>query len=249
MALIASACGFTHGAVGSVASEDDGPPGDATFDTATDDSITLLDARSPAVPALVHEISAFANNSNAPLSATLPALPAAGHLLVMIGAAEHGGLTSVSGGGVATWTRATQSLSNVNIEIWYGVTNGSSATITIAFPAYSLPMWMDVSEWSGLAVSNILDGAVSKSGATSPATAGSLSASANDLVLFAVGDSKPNTFGTPTQGTWTDMITVTTNATTQTAWYRFAAAAGTVNPGVTESAHSWDAAVAAFRTP
>ena len=53
----------------------------------------------------------------------------------MIGAAEHGGLASVTGGGVATWTRATRSLNNTNIEIWYGITDGSSAAVTATFPA------------------------------------------------------------------------------------------------------------------
>lgn len=198
--------------------------------------------------AIVQQVTGAAPNTNAPLSATLGSPPASGHLLVLVGAAEHGALATVTGGGVATWTRATNSLNNSNIEIWFGVTNGSSATVTITFPTYGLPIWMAVSEWSGLTSTNVLDGTASTSGGASPAGAGTISTThAHDLVIFAVTDSSPNTFGAPTPGAWTAMTGVTATPVVQAAWYREVTAIGAYGPTVTETAHSWDSAVAAFR--
>ncbi len=198
--------------------------------------------------AIVQQVTGAAPNTNAPLSATLGSPPASGHLLVMVGAAEHGGLASVTGGGVGTWTRATNSLSNSNIEIWYGVTNGSSATVTITFPAYGLPIWMAVSEWSGLTTTSVLDVTGSTSGGASPAGPGTIATThAHDLLIFAVTDSTPNTFGAPTPGAWTAMTGVTAAPVVQAAWYREVTATGSYAPTVTETAHSWDSAAAAFR--
>src|SRR4051812_31191575 len=146
MALcVVAACGFRSGEI-----PDGGATHDVIDDSGAGSDVLPLDA-SVEVVALVQQVTGYAPNSNAPLAATLPSLPAAGHLLVMIGAAEHGGLTSVTGGGVATWTRATRSLSNTNVEVWFGVTDGSSATVTVTFPAFGLPMWLAVTEWSGMA--------------------------------------------------------------------------------------------------
>lgn len=195
----------------------------------------------------MQQITATSNNTNSPLVATLAARPSSGDLIVMIGAAEHGGLASVTGGGVATWMRATRSLNNTNIEIWYGISDGSSAAVTATFPAYQLPIWMLVTDWSSMASTNLLDVTASTSGATSPASAGSITTTfAHDLLIFGVADQTPNTFGVP-QGTWNAFTTVSSNATIQEVWYQIVTGTGTFAPGVTESHHSWDAAIAAFR--
>jgi len=175
------------------------------------------------------------------LTATLPAPPTSGRMLVMIGANVSGALTSVTGGGT-TWTLATSSTRYANVEIWFGITDGSSATVTITLNGSSSPIWMSVSEWSGLAA---LDAARSTFGATSPASAGAITTTGPDLLLFAVADSVPNTFGTPTPGTWTAM-TGTTGMYTQLEWYRTEMVAGTYVPTVSETAGAWDAAIAAF---
>lgn len=228
------------------------PGGDAASDGKATDATVSIDAPTdaappPPPPALVQQITATSNTTNTPLVATLPAVPSAGDLLVFIGAAEHGGLASVTGGGVATWTRATRSLNNTNIEIWYGISDGSSAAVTATFPAYTLPIWSLVTEWSNMASTNLLDMAASTSGATSPASAGSITTTfARDLLIFGVADQTPNTFGTP-QGTWNAFTAVSSNATIQDVWYQIVTSTGTFAPGVTESHHSWDAAIAAFR--
>ena len=225
--------------------------GDAAGDSADarrDGTIAIdapVDAAQP--PELVQQTTATSNTTNAPLVATLPAPPASGALLVMVGAAEHGGLASVTGGGVATWMRATRSLDNTNIEIWYGITDGSSAAVTATFPAYQLPIWMLVTEWSNMASTNLLDMTVSTSGATSPASAGSITTTfARDLVIFGIADQTPNTFGAP-QGTWNALTSVSSIATIQDVWYQAVTTTGTFAPSATESHHSWDAAIAAFR--
>jgi len=246
IALWIAGCGFSARSEPARDARDgiDGQTGDASRDARAD---APGDAAQLPAPALVQAITASANNSNQPLTAVLSAMPASGDLLVMIGAAEHGGLSSVSGGGVTAWTRATRALANTNIEVWYGITDGSSSQVTITFPAYGLPMWMVVGEWSNMATTNLLDMALSTSGTTSPAGAGSITtSSAREIVIFGVGDQTPNTFGAP-QGAWASLPTVTSNATVQSVWWQDLTAGATVAPTVTETHHSWDAAIAAFR--
>ena len=203
----------------------------------------IVDGPSVEQPMLVQQAKAGAPNSNNPLVATLPAPPIAGHLLVAIGADEAGRLDSVTGGGVASWSLAAQSLANTNIEVWYGVTDGSSATVTVTADQDSLPMWIVVGEWSG---ASVFDGAKSANGTTSPASAGAQSVHADDLVIFGVADQAPTTFGMP-EGGWMPLMPVSSNHTEQRVWFTVAAATGTLAPMVTETALSWDAAVAAFR--
>jgi len=57
----------------------------------------------------------------------------------------------------------------------------------------------------------------------------------------------PNAFGAPTQGPWTALTGVTATPIVQAAWYREILATGSYGPTVTETAHSWDSALAAFR--
>ena len=87
-----------------------------------------------------------------------------------------------------------------------------------------------------MASTNLLDMAVSTSGATSPASAGSITTTfARDLVIFGVADQTPNTFGAP-QGTWSALTTVSSNATIQDVWYQVVASTGTFAPSATEIA-------------
>lgn len=239
---VIAACGYTSGATA--------PGSDATVagDAAGDGKPVARDAPTPpGMPVVVQQAKASAPNGS-PLSVTLPSPPTSGDLLVMVGAANHGGLAGVSGGGVATWTRAAQSLINANIEIWFGVTTGSSSTVAISFPANQLPIWMAVSEWSGVATSNIIDGARATAGTASPAGAGAITTTnPQDLLIFGVADSAPNTWGVPSQGAWTAMTSISTPAIAQLAWYQVVSSSGSYGPQVSETAHAWDAAVAAFR--
>ncbi|HEY5924137.1 MAG TPA: hypothetical protein VIV11_20800, partial [Kofleriaceae bacterium] len=127
---------------------------------ATDDA--LPDAPPLPMAVLVQQANGFSANGGM-VSATLPALPTSGNVLVMVGAAISGSLTSVTGGG-ATWTRATSSLINSNVEVWFGVTNGSSATVTVNRTLSISSIWLVVFEWQGLDATAPLDVARSANG-------------------------------------------------------------------------------------
>lgn len=228
-------------------------------DTCERMTIDAQDARTPDVPpadAVPDAVPPTATpiqqvTSSAPiaasLSATLSAAPVAGHMLVMIGATPSGALTSVTGGG-ATWTRAASSTVNSNIELWYGVTDGSSATVTINRTNNGSTMWLAVSEWSGLVTTTSLDVAAANDGIANPVTAGGITTTnARDLVLFAASAYAPNTYGMPSPGAWTAMTGIATQVITQSAWYRIESATGTFAPQVTQSSGGWDAVVAALR--
>jgi hypothetical protein len=183
----------------------------------------------------------------ATLSATLAAAPVSGNVLVMVGATPSGSLTTVTGGG-ATWTRAAESLINTNIEIWFGVTDGSSATVTITRTNNAATMWLAVSEWAGLATSSTLDKGTATDGTSATISAGSITTTnARDLIMFAASAPAPNTFGAPTPGTWTAMTGISTPLITQAVWYRIESTTGTFAPQVTHTGGAWDAALVAQR--
>jgi hypothetical protein len=225
----------------------------ATDASISTDTPPMIDARIDAPVdaatggvALVQQGVNYADHATM-LAVTLPNLPAANDVLVMIGGGPSGMLDSVTGGGVATWTRAALSIDNSNIEIWYGVTDGSNATVTIKCATNTLSMGMSVSEWSGLATANLLDGHTAMSGLTSPARAGAFATTnAHDLLLFGVADATPNSFGNPLPGTWTQLAPVT-GFIVQGEWYRVVTATGTYTPTVSETANDWDSVAIALR--
>jgi len=189
--------------------------------------------------ALVQQATAYA--ASAPvLSVTLPQVPAAGDVLVMIGANPDSSLDSVTGAG-ATWQRAARSTANANVELWYGTTDGSNDTVTIALAGATAPMSLEVVEWLGLAPPGVLDSEVHLAGRTSPASAGTLSTAAPDLVMFAVGDGGPNTFGIPSPGAWIALASIDEPAHEQSVWFVAAQTPDTFSPAVTETANHWDA--------
>ena len=78
-------------------------------------------------PTIVQQNTGSQTNSSS-LTVTLTNPTTVGNLLIMVGANDSGPLTSVSGGGAATWSQATGSYINANCEIWYGVVTTSSST-------------------------------------------------------------------------------------------------------------------------
>src|SRR5690348_11701447 len=99
-----------------------------------DKLLSLGDIHVPidAPPGPVQQVTNFSVITTT-LAASLPQQPVAGNLLVMVGATPANALSSVTGGG-AQWQRGTLATANINVEIWYGITDGSSATVTIACP-------------------------------------------------------------------------------------------------------------------
>lgn len=218
--------GFEARATGDAAGMPDDAPG-------TDASPTMLVQRASDSLA-----------SGTTLSVTMPAAPAIGHELVMVGGSNIASLASITGGS-ANWTRAAGSTAYPNIEIWFGVADGT-ATVTITAIG-TTGLTLALSEWSGLATVAPLDMATAASGTTSPASAGTITTThAPDLVIFGAADYLVNTFGTPTGGTWT-MLDTTMSSSMQSVWYEVATSPGAYQGQVSETVHMWDAAIAAFR--
>jgi hypothetical protein len=182
-----------------------------------------------------------------PLSVVLPSLPASGNVLVLDGDSPQAEITTVTGGGVATWTRATGSFSACNSEIWYGVTDGSSATVTIGDPGNTMEIWLNVTEWSGLNAASLLDGATNAAGLTGAAGAGTLTTThASDLLIFTIITHTPNTFGAPGPGTWTALTPIEVGQCAQGEWYSIVGSTGDYGPTATQTGDKWDASIAAF---
>lgn len=221
----------------------DTSPGDAAVDARTDASPDAPVDAAPTVPVLVQQAATFSSAGNS-LSLTLPSAPIAGHVLVAIGGDPLSSLDSVSGGG-ATWTLATRSTTEANVEIWVGVTNGSSATVTISLAGNTSQFTLAVSEWANL--TNLVDATNKATGTTGPASAGSITTTgAPALVLFGVAAFSSPTWGVPTGGPWTQMTGVSAGVS-QAAWYRVVPTPGTFAPIVTQTGSSWDAALVALR--
>jgi hypothetical protein len=201
-----------------------------------------------------HLIQQAANHADADtLTITLPQAPAAGDVLVFIGGDIHSELdasTGVAGGAVASWRRATFSAINTNVEIWVGVSAGTTRDVVIhGISGDTHAIFGNVSEWSGLATTGaMLDGAHASDGITSPADPGAIiTTSSYDVAFFAVSDLTPNTFGAPGPGTWQPMAGIDADISLG-IWYRLVGGM-TLHPTVTETDHSWDAALAALRAP
>lgn len=178
------------------------------------------------------------------LSATLPALPRAGSLLVMIGALQSQALTSVTGAGTS-WRLAIYSDMYANVEVWYGITDGTDATVQIGGTVPS-DLWISLAEWRG--VTDVLDAKTAMDGLISPATAGTITCGdAGDLVLFAAADNLPNTFGEPTGGTWSPLEPAGSSQHAEQPWYTACAPLETLSPTVAETSGNWGVALVAFR--
>ena len=220
---------------------------DARVDVVRDSAPIAHDAPvdAAAQAMLVQSATSYAAPSES-LSVTLQTAPIAGHVLVLIAGNPHAGLTSVSGAG-ATGARVAISPVYNNVEIWIGVTDGSSKTLTATDPGSTASMSLLLTEWSGLAAANMLDGSATLDGMASPASAGAITTTnPRDLILFAASDNTPNTFGVPGPGTWT-ALPVLDHAVIQSAWYLTTDAAATLSPAVSETAHAWDAALVGLR--
>ena len=217
-------------------------PGDATGDGPS------------ATAELVQQVTGSSDPATT-LEATLPAPPTSGHVLVMVGAAETAVLASVSGGGVTTWKVAARSNRYQNVEIWYGVTDGSSSTVTIkcvtSCTTTQGPMWMSLGEWSGLATTSLFETGNAANGTASAALPGVANAGAittidaPDLLIFGVVDH--GTISTQvTGGQWTALEPISLGSVAQSAWYQIVSTTGQF-AAETAVTSNWDAAIAAFR--
>jgi hypothetical protein len=223
---------------------------DASPDVAIDAPADAAIDASPDAPAptaqLVQQNVGYAATGTS-LSITLANLPAAGDVLVFIGGCPQAELDGVAGGGSASWTRGAFSPVNTNVDIWYGVSDGTSATVTASLATCQGPFWGAVTEWSGLTATPG-DGGHALDGTTSPADPGPVTTThAHDLLILGVTDMAPNTFGTPAPGTWMPLQNPNSMFVKQGSWYQIVSTAGAYDPQVPETAHDWDAALVALK--
>jgi hypothetical protein len=122
---------------------------------------------------------------------SLPSGTTTGDTLILMVGDDHSNsatVSSVSGGGVGTWTKVTEqngSSGQGEAEIWYGlVTSGSSTGITVTLSGPTNWQLANVSEWSGIASSNPVDASTSSAGTGTSFTAGPITTTqSGDLVI------------------------------------------------------------------
>lgn len=203
----------------------------------------------PPGPILLVQQYASSSPSAASLDVTLPAVPTNGDVLVMIGASDRASLEAPVGGGVTSWSYGAASNSNQNIEIWFGVTDGSSSTVSITCTCTPTMgnMRLEVTEWSGLDASRPLDTASAGPAATGAASPPVITTRDDPELLvlgvtvFGTVDSVPNG-----AGPWTSIGLLQVDSTRQSQWYQLVSP-GNYMPAVAVSG-PWDAAIVALRT-
>jgi hypothetical protein len=228
----------------------DAPLVDAPPDSNVVGDGRMIDSSTPPPGPMLIQQATNKSASASTVSTTFVTAPAAGNLLVMVGAANGGMLDTVTGGGVTTWSQATGNYDNANVEIWYGITDGSSSTVTISRSVNFNNMWIVISEWSGMAAASPLDVASSRGGLSSTASVPLITTlHAHDVLIFGVGNTEPGaSVGAPAPGTWTAMDTAgPTPDYIQYSWYREVTTATSYQPTVSANGCGWDAAVAAFK--
>lgn len=194
----------------------------------------------------VQQTTAHATAANA-VTATLAQAPASQDVLVVVGGAEKAPLTSIVGGGVASWNRASYSTVYENVEIWYGVTAGTDPLITIRCEegCATGPMWMAVSEWSGVSAASPFEVGTGSAGTGASASPGAIQTlAAPDLLVFAVSDTTDIGL-TPMPAGWSPLAQVSFGSIVQRQWYAIAPTPGSYTAAV-DATSSWDAAIAAF---
>ena len=186
-----------------------------------------------------------ASSDSSILTVLLNTPPVANHVLIAIGGSENG-VKALSGGGVTMWTLAARSIVSPTVQIWFGETDGSSSTISLS-TANPGKIWLEVSEWRGLAPMNTLDAGSGSGG--SNVTPGDVSLDvdtqgAPDLLVFGIASY--GAIGTPT-GSWTALKDIPSSFVTQDAWYQLTSVAGMQAVQAMYN-DDYDAALAAFRT-
>lgn len=207
------------------------------------------DAPPPTTMLVQQQIASDADAAS--VTATLGRRPTSGNVLIAVGASDRFLLATPVGGGVVSWTLATGSNSYANVELWYGVTDGTDAAVTVSClcgDTGNMRLW--VGEWAGLATDNLLEAAVSMDGSSRPGSAtvpALTTVDSDDLLIFAV-----SVFGSITSeasggGTWTRLDSVPVSPAVQSEWYQLVKARGSYTPTAGVNG-DWDALLVAFRT-
>jgi len=204
-------------------------------------------------------------NGGASLSTQIFSQPDAttiGDTLILTVGDDHSNsatVSTVSGGGVTTWTKVTEqngSSGQGEAEIWYGlVTSGSSTGITVTLSDSTNWQLANVSEWSGIAPSSPVDASTSSAGTALTFTAGPIiTTQTGDLVISDAWTSFNSPGFTSPQGSTTSGYTALNETMAGGSHYRAWAAyqvdtsTGPISAGWTAPESGfYAAAIAAFK--
>jgi hypothetical protein len=202
--------------------------------------IDVVDANLSGV-ALVQQ-STNVTQSGITLSTSFASVPAAGDLLVMTGAAATTNLTAVTGAAAGSgWTFATGSFDFANMEIWYAIASGTAADVTFTSMGPVGPMFLSVTEWTGIDPGVPFDTGSAASGSSGTAALAMITQHP-DLVVFALSSTQGTSLAAPSGF---DPLVPVSYDTIAGAWYELlpggvGASAAVFAPG------DWDAALAGF---
>lgn len=183
----------------------------------------IADSTPTGTPSLVHQTTGQGSGTN--LTVAFGEAVQAQDVLVLVGGSEKG-LMQPTGGGVASWQLAANAFYSPDAEIWFGVTDGSSNTITVTTSVAST-LWADVTEWSGVATIQAFDdGMGTGSGDTAGSGTASLTVTTSttpDLLVFGI--SYYTSIGNPS-GSWMPLQPTFIAGVSQHTWYQIASATG-----------------------
>src|SRR5262249_1018005 len=145
------------------------------------------------------------------ITLTFSSAPSIGNALILSISNQTGTVSSVSGGGV-TWSKAAQSNSILDAEVWIGLnSDGTSSTVTVNFSG-STNAVANCSEWSGLVTSSPVDLSANHSDSfVTGVASGSITTTAPDLVIAVAAVGGLGAFTTGPDNGFTPMSTPVPN--------------------------------------
>ena len=206
-------------------------------------------------------IRGVATNSN--IAVTMTSAPASGNVMIaVIGITRDGGgssthtVNSISETGV-TWSTSqsigvTDSTNHIDDEIWTGVVgSGASTSITITLSSLTSPTYAvaDISEYSGLLTTGLLDTTATNSGSSTTATTGTTAATSQGAELW-IGAITADTYAqsNPTNGFTLSDGALYSSYLSVGYLEKIVSRSGTASSGTTVSTSSpWIGCIATFK--
>jgi hypothetical protein len=210
--------------------------------------------------ALVEQVVANGGANLTTQTITLPSASTVGDTLILLVGDDHTNsatVSSVTGGGVTTWTNVTEKNGgngHGEAEIWYGPVTSSASNVTVTLSGSTNWQLANVSEWSGIASTNPVDASTSSSGTATSFAAGPITTTvAGDLVISDAWTSFTPGFTTAQNSTtagYTALNQTTAGGAYYRAWgaYQVDASTGPISAGWTGPGSGFYAtAIAAFK--
>ena len=164
---------------------------------------TQTETITAAAIAFVQQAAATGGAALTSQTITLPANSTVGNTLVLLVSCDHSNnatVSTVSGGGVTTWSKATATAAASGAgmaEIWYGAVTSAATVLTVTLSGSTNWQLADLAEYSGINTTSPLDGATGTTGSASSFTAGPITTtSAGDLVVTDVWTGVANSAST-----------------------------------------------------